>query len=58
MKCALCEEQFTDEDLEEMMEMGEVFHRESNYFICPDCYDDYRRMCLEDQLSTLMESTS
>lgn len=58
MKCALCEEQFTDEDLEEMMEMGEVFHRESNYFICPDCYDDYRRMSLEDQLNILMESAS
>ena len=58
MKCALCGEQFTDEDFEEMMEMGEVFHRESNYFICPDCYDDYRRMSLEDQLIALMESTS
>ena len=27
MKCALCGEQFTDDDLEELMEMGETFHQ-------------------------------
>jgi len=58
MKCALCGEQFTDDDLEDLMEMEETFHREGNYFICPDCYDDYRRMCLENQLIALMKSTS
>ena len=58
MKCALCEEQFANDDLEEMKEMGKAFYHESNYFICPDCYDDYRRMCLEDQLSIVMESVS
>lgn len=58
MKCALCGEQFTDDDLEDLMEMEETFHREGNYFMCPDCYDDYRRMSLEDQLIALMESAS
>jgi uncharacterized protein with PIN domain len=54
-KCLFCEDRYTDKDLAELNEMGEIYHLESKQFVCPDCYDDLRRLPLEEQLKALLE---
>lgn len=54
-KCLFCEDRFSEEDLAELKEMGEKYHLEAKQFVCPDCYDDLRRLPLEEQLKALLQ---
>jgi len=53
MKCLMCGEEYTRQDIKELREMGEQFHHDRNCFICPDCYDYYSHLSLEEQLKLL-----
>jgi len=57
MKCLFCEDTYTPQDLAELKEMGESYHLESKQFVCPDCYDDLRRLPLEEQLKALLQGS-
>lgn len=47
--CKQCGERYTLIDLEELNEMGESYHCEEGCFLCPDCWDSFRRLPLEEQ---------
>ncbi len=49
IECIMCGDTFTETDLEEFQEMGEAYHREKRFFLCPDCWDAFQRMPLEEQ---------
>ena len=49
MICAMCGEEYTDEELQEIEEMGEHYHKEPGCFLCPDCWDDFNRLDADDQ---------
>lgn len=53
--CFDCGERFTSEDLREFREWGEPYHKEKGCFLCPDCYDSFQRMTLEDQMDFLLK---
>ena len=53
--CQDCGERFTSEDLREFREMGEVYHKEKSCFLCPDCYDSFQCMTLEDQMDFFLK---
>lgn len=50
VECVMCGETFTEDDLVELREMGEQYHREKSCFLCPDCWDSFRRMDPEEQV--------
>lgn len=50
VECVMCGETFTETDLTELQEMGEAYHREEGCFLCPDCWDSFRRMDPEEQV--------
>ncbi len=50
-ECTMCGDTFTEADLEEFQEMGEAYHREKGCFLCPDCWDTFQRLPLEEQAS-------
>ena len=50
VECVMCGETFTETDLTELREMGEVYHREKGCFLCPDCWDSFQRMDPEEQV--------
>ena len=50
IECVMCGETFTETDLTELREMGEAYHREEGCFLCPDCWDSFRRMDPEEQM--------
>lgn len=50
VECVMCSETFTEDDLEELRGMGEQYHREDGCFLCPDCWDSFRRMDPEEQV--------
>ena len=52
--CTWCGEAFTSAELQELREMGEAYHLEEGCFICPDCWDAYRRLPLELQASVAL----
>ena len=52
-KCMFCEEKFTGVELKELKEIGEKYARTKHGFICPDCYDNFGRLSLEEQLLAL-----
>lgn len=54
-KCMFCEDSFSKKDIEELTEMGEKFWLTKDGFVCPDCYDDLRRLPLESQLEALLK---
>lgn len=54
-KCLFCEDTYTEQDLSELDELLEKYHWESEQFICPDCYDDLRRLPLEEQVKALLQ---
>lgn len=54
--CAWCRESYTSADLEELREMGEAYHLEDGCFLCPDCWDKYRRLPLETQASAAIDN--
>lgn len=49
VKCVMCGDTFTEADLAELREIGEAYHREKGCFLCPDCWDSFQRMPLEEQ---------
>ncbi len=49
IECVMCGDTFTEADLAELREMGEAYHREKGCFLCPDCWDTFQRMPLEDR---------
>ncbi len=49
IECTMCGDTFTETDLAEFQDMGEAYHREKECFLCPDCWDAYQRMPLEEQ---------
>ncbi len=53
--CKECGEVFTDAELKEFREMGEAHHREKGCFFCPDCWDSFRRLTLEEQAAALLK---
>lgn len=54
MNCLFCKEDYTDDDIKEMRGMGEEFYHDRNCFICPDCYDEFKRHDPNEQLEILM----
>ncbi len=40
-KCLFCEDVY---DLDELKEMGEKYWHTKTQFVCPDCYDNLRRL--------------
>ena len=52
MRCTKCGEHFTRDDLIDWEQCGEEYSRSP--FMCPDCYDTFRRKDLEDQFAELM----
>lgn len=51
--CFRCKEVYTEDDLEELREMGERYYKRYGYFMCPDCYDDYRRLPRAEKASII-----
>lgn len=49
IECVMCGDTFTEVDLAGFREMGEAFHREKRFFLCPDCWDTFQRMSTEEQ---------
>ena len=49
VRCARCGDIFTTADLDELREMGEAYYLEKSYFLCPDCWDTFQQMSLEEQ---------
>ena len=50
--CTKCGDKFSGEEISEWRSEHEAFS--DHPFICPDCYDRFQRMDLEDQFSVLM----
>ena len=42
------------DDIKEMRGRGEEFYHDSHCFICPDCYDRFKRRDPGEQLEILM----
>lgn len=58
MKCLMCNEEYSRQDISDLREMGEEFYRSCDCFICPDCYDHYSSLSLEEQTQLLLEQES
>ena len=54
MNCLFCKAAYADDDIKEMREMGDEFSHDSHCFICPDCYDRFKRRDPGEQLEILM----
>lgn len=54
IECVMCGESFSEADLVDFREIGEAYHREEGCFLCPDCWDSFRRMDPEEQLKMAM----
>lgn len=52
--CRMCGEDFTEADLDDFRDMGEEYHWENGCFFCPDCWDTFNRMSLEEQAAELL----
>lgn len=48
--CSMCGEREELAALVELREMGEAYHHEKGCYLCPDCWDAFQRMPLEQQL--------
>ena len=35
--------------------MGEIFHKDKGSFFCPDCWDNYCHLDLEDQIDETLK---
>lgn len=53
--CKCCHETFTLEDLREWRECDEPYYMFplDRALICPDCYDDFHHLTLEEQFAVL-----
>ena len=56
--CARCGDIFTTADLNELREMGETYYLEKGCFLCPDCWDVFQRMSLEEQAQAAISYVS
>ena len=56
-ECLFCKDTYTEQDLEEVKAMGEKYHIEEQTFICADCYDDFKRLPLEEQVQALLQGS-
>lgn len=54
--CCICGEDYDESDLLEFERSGEQYWQENGCFFCPDCWDDFNRMSLEDQAAALLEA--
>lgn len=52
--CQVCGEQYTADDLKELREMGERYYHDKSCFFCPDCWDDFQRLPIEEQTEKLL----
>lgn len=52
MKCLICKEEYTDEEIREMDESFIV----NNALICCDCYDKFLRMDLDDRVKLFVDN--
>lgn len=52
--CRMCGDRFTEADLRELRGFNEPCWRDGEMFICPDCWDDFERMDLDDQAKLLI----
>jgi hypothetical protein len=52
-KCKRCGDEFTNEELRELKEIGEAYSKFP--FLCPDCFDEFQRLDSEDQMRYLAE---
>ena len=55
MTCMSCGEVYTEQDRHELHVMHEEFFQDGDCFICPDCWDHFRRMDPEEQVKMLLE---
>ena len=55
MTCMMCGEVYTEQERHELHEMREEFYQENDVFICPDCWDNVRRMDPEEQVKLALE---
>ena len=53
--CRMCGEDFTEGDLDDFRDLGEQYHWEKGCFLCPDCWDEFQRLTLEEQAAALLE---
>lgn len=51
--CVMCGESFSQEEIDEWRESGELFSS-NPLFVCPDCLDRFTRQDVEDQFLGLM----
>ena len=58
VRCARCGDIFTTADLNELREMGETYYLEKSCFLCPDCWDAFQRMSLEEQAQAAISYVS
>lgn len=58
VRCARCGDIFTTADLNELREMGETYYLEKGCFLCPDCWDVFQRMSLEEQAQAAISYVS
>ena len=58
VRCARCGDIFTTADLNELREMGETYYLEKDCFLCPDCWDAFQRMSLEEQAQAAISYVS
>lgn len=54
--CRMCGESFTEDDLRELRGFNEPYWCDGEMFICPDCWDSFRRMDLEEQMKTAISN--
>ncbi len=52
--CAGCGDRYTEADIKELAECGERCFKGRGFFLCPDCYDAFTRLDLEDQEAYLL----
>lgn len=54
MTCLRCGEVYTEQERHELHEMREEFYQDNDVFICPGCWDNFRRMDPEEQVKLLI----
>jgi len=54
--CRGCGSETDDEGIRELREWREKYwlDKKTGHYLCPDCYDDFRRKDLEGQLEELL----
>ena len=53
--CVHCKEEFDSFDLREFKQMGEKYYKDKGTFVCPDCYDYFEMLDLEEQFKSVLD---